>query len=63
MTLSLFSSFEKIAQLNAFPEDKDAANPQAHLTGKALKVSTELSMEDCQNCRTLKAALLTTEKR
>jgi len=56
---SPFSSFEKIAQLNAFPEDKYAAILQAHLTGKALKVFAELSVEDCQDYRTVKAALLT----
>jgi len=40
-------SFEKIAKLNAFPPDKYAAVLQAHLTGKALKVFTELSVEEC----------------
>jgi len=50
-------SSEKIAQLNSFPEDKYAAIIQAHLTGKALTVFTELSVEDCQDYRTLKAAL------
>jgi len=38
---SLLLSFDKIAQLNKFPEDKYAAILQAHLTGKALKVFTE----------------------
>jgi len=47
-----------VAQLNAFSEDKYAAILQAHLTDKALKVFTELSVEDCQDYRTLKAALL-----
>ena len=37
---SFLLSFEKIAQLNSFPEDKYAAILQAHLTGKALKVFT-----------------------
>jgi len=50
--------FEKIAQLNAYQEDKYAAILQSHLTDKALKVFTELSVEDCQDYRTLKAALL-----
>jgi len=31
---------------------------QAHLTGKALKVFTELSVEECRDYPTLKAALL-----
>jgi len=39
--------------------DRYAAILQAHLTGKALKVFTELSVEDCQDYKTLKAALLT----
>ena len=56
---SFLLSFEKIAQLNSFPQDKYAAILQAHLTGKALKVFTELSVEDCQDYPTLKAALLT----
>ena len=51
-------SFEKVAELNSFPHDKYAAVLQAHLTGKALKVFTELSVEKCKNCPTLKAALL-----
>jgi len=44
--------------LNGFP-DEYAAILQAHLTGKALKVFTELSVQECQDYRTLKAALLT----
>jgi len=56
---SFLLSFEKIAQLNKFPEDKYAAILQAHLTGKALKVFTELSVEDCQDYPKLKEALLT----
>ena len=56
---SFLISFEKIAQLNAFPPDKYAAVLQAHLTGKALKVFTELSVKECQDYKTLKAALLT----
>lgn len=51
-------SFEKIAEINAFPLDKYAAVLQAHLTGKALKVFTELSVEECRDYPTLKAALL-----
>jgi len=43
------------------PEDKYAAVLQAHLTGKALRlrVFTELSVQECQDYPTLKAALLT----
>ena len=51
-------SFEKVAELNNFPEDKYAAILQAHLTGKALKVFTELSVGECRDYATLKAALL-----
>ena len=52
-------SFEKIAELNQFPRDKYSAILQAHLTGKALKVFTELSLEECKDYDTLKQALLT----
>ena len=51
---SFLISFEKIAELNAFPKDK-----YAHLTGKALKVFTELSVQQCQEYKALKEALLT----
>jgi len=51
-------SFEKVAELNIFPPDTYAAILQAHLTGKALKVFTELSVEECRDYPTLKAALL-----
>jgi len=51
-------SFEKIAKLNAFLSDKYGAVIQVHLTGKALKVFTELSVEACRDYSTLKAALL-----
>jgi len=56
---SFLLSFEKIAQFDAFPEDKYAAILQAHLTGKALKVFTEFSVEDCQDYGILKAVVLT----
>ena len=42
-------SFEKVASLNNFPRDKYAAVLQAHLTGKALRVFTELSTDECQD--------------
>ena len=51
-------SFEKVAELNNFPEDKYATILQVHLTGKALNVFTELSVEECRDYPTLKAALL-----
>jgi len=47
-------SFEKVAELNNFPPDKYAAILQAHLTGKALKVFTELSVEECRDYLLLK---------
>ena len=56
---SFLLSFEKVAQLNQFPEDKYVAILRAHLTGKAPKVFTELSVEDCQDYSKLKEALLT----
>jgi len=56
---SFLLSFEKIAALNNFPRGKYAAILQAHLTGRALKVFTELSTADCQDYDKLKAALLT----
>ena len=52
-------SFEKIAVLNNFPRERYSAILQAHLTGKALKVFTELTTEECQDYDTLKKALLT----
>ena len=51
-------SFEKVTELNNFPPDKYAAILQAHLNGKALKVFTELFVEECRDYPTLKAALL-----
>jgi transposase InsO family protein len=56
---SFLRTFERIAQLNDWPEDKYAAVLQTHLSGKALKIFTELSTEQCQDYATLKAALLT----
>jgi len=45
-TETFLISFEKVAELNNFPEDKYAAILQAHFTGKALKVFTELSLRN-----------------
>jgi len=50
-------SCEKVAELNNFPLEKYAAILQAHLTGKALKVLAELSVKECRDYPTLKAAL------
>jgi len=58
-TETFLISFEKIAELNQFPRDKYSAILQAHLTGKALKVFTELAIEECKDYDTLKKALLT----
>jgi len=51
-------SFEKIAELNNFPPGKYAAILQAYLIRKDLKVFTELSVEECRDYPTPKAALL-----
>ena len=51
-------SFEKIAELNAIPPEKYAAILQAHLTGKALKVFTKLTVDECRHYATLKVASL-----
>jgi len=51
-------SFEKIARLNKFPPDKYTAILQAHLTGKVLKIFTDISIKECQDYSTLKKALL-----
>ena len=53
-------SFEKIAVMNNFPRETYSAILQAHLTGKALKVFTELTTEECQDYDTLKNCLLYT---
>jgi len=55
---SFLISFEKIAEINAWPADKYAAVLQAHLTGKGLKVFTELSVDQCKDYKTLKTAIL-----
>jgi len=61
-TFLISISFQKVASLNNFPRDKYAAILQAHLTGKALRVFTELSTDECQHCLdypTLKNVFLT----
>jgi len=51
-------SVDNAAELNNFPPDKCAAILQAHPTGKAFKVFTKLSVEECRDYPALKAALL-----
>ena len=55
---SFFLAFEKVAQLNRFPEDQYGAVLQAHLTGKAQRVFAELTLDECRDYPTLKAAIL-----
>lgn len=55
---SFLLTFERIAQLNSWPTDKYAPILQAHLSGKALKVFTELTTEQSRDYHTLKEALL-----
>ena len=57
--VSFLLSFEKIVQLNQFPEETYAAILQTHLTGKAPKAFTELSVQDCQDYLKLEDVLLT----
>lgn len=51
-------SFEKIASINEWPQDRYASILQAMLVGKGLRVFSELAIEDCQNYDKLRAALL-----
>src|SRR4051812_17694104 len=45
---SYFNNFERLATLNSWPEDKLCPILQSQLSGKALKVFTELTIEDSQ---------------
>lgn len=56
-------SFEKAMMLHHFPRDKWTALLHPQLTGKAQKVFSELSLEDCANYDRLKQALLTAYER
>jgi transposase InsO family protein len=56
---AFFQAFERVAQLNAWPQDKYAAVLQAHLTGKGLRVFSELPLDQCRDYTSLKAAVLT----
>jgi transposase InsO family protein/predicted transcriptional regulator len=58
-TETFLITFEKIASLNKWPKEKWAAILQTQLNGKALKVFSELSVEDCENYDELKKAILT----
>jgi len=50
--------FEKVAEINNWPQDSYAFVLHAMLVGKGLKVFAELSTEDCKDYSKLKAALL-----
>ena len=52
-----FVSFEKVAAINEWQEDRWAAILHATLTGKSLKVFSELPIDDCSDNTKLKAAL------
>jgi len=53
-----FIGFEKVAEINNWPQDSYASVLHAMLVSKGLKVFAELSTEDCKNYFKLKAALL-----
>ena len=55
---SFLLTFERIASLNNWPKNQYSAVLQALLTGKAQKVFTELTAEQCKDYDALKAALL-----
>jgi hypothetical protein len=57
-TETYFITFEKIAELNAWPKQHWAIILQSQLRGKGLKVFNELSNEDCTNYDNFKTALL-----
>ena len=52
-------TFEKMAEINGWPQEKYAAILHAMLVGKGLKVFAELDTEDCKDYAKLKEALLT----
>ena len=51
-------AFEKAMQIHKFPKDKWTGLIHTQLTGKAQKVFSELSVEECQDYDILKQALL-----
>lgn len=55
---SYLISFERIAAINSWPADKLASILQSQLTGRALHVFAELSIDDCRDYQKIKEALL-----
>jgi len=51
--------FEKVAEINKWPTEQYASILQAMVVGKGLRVFSELSIQDCKDCPTLKNSLLT----
>ena len=56
---SYLTTFERIAVINSWPEDKLAAILQTQLTGQSLRVFAELSVDDSKDYNKIKDALLT----
>ena len=56
---TFLTSFERIAALHQWPKEQYAAILHAHLSGKALNVLNELSLDDCQDYDKLKSSILT----
>jgi hypothetical protein len=54
---SYLTSFERISELNSWPDDKLVAILHYQLKGKALKVFAELPAEDCKIYSKIKEAL------
>ena len=53
-----FCSFERLAFLNKWPNDKLCALLQSQMTGKGLRVFSELTLQDAQNYDAVKQAIL-----
>jgi len=56
---SYLNNFDRLAILNSWPEDKLCPILQSQLSGNALKVFTELTIEDSQSYEKVKTAILT----
>ena len=54
-----FMSFEKAMEIHKFPKNKWTALLHSQLVGKAAKVFSELTLEDCKDYDKLKQAVLT----
>ena len=54
----LLESFEKVMEIHKFTRDKWSTLVHTKLTGKAQKVFSELSLEECSDYDSLKKALL-----